>query len=113
MAAYAARTRGQLVLVRAMQKRTSAGSRDTEVKEFTARPTGAASPARTAVTATTPVVNRPSVARNSSWLTWLTWPAWLTWRTPLTLLTRLTESVDEGMRPSLAPRQPVTSAYAK
>src|SRR5690606_10322625 len=58
------RTSGQLLLERATQNSTSGGVRDTDVKELTASPAGAPSLPRSAVTATTPVVNRPATVRS-------------------------------------------------
>src|SRR5690606_41229712 len=58
------RRSGQLRLGRATQNSTSGGVRDTDVKELTASPAGAPSLPRSAVTATTPVVNRPATVRS-------------------------------------------------
>src|SRR2546423_8008214 len=60
-----ARSSGQVRLVRATQKDTSGGSRDTDTKELTVSPAGRPSESRP-VTATTPLASRLSTARNSS-----------------------------------------------
>src|ERR1017187_704160 len=59
----AALSRGQVVLVRVTQTETSGGRSETAVKEFAVSPAGRPVAGSTAVSATTPVANKPSTSR--------------------------------------------------